>query len=397
MAGRIMKGGERRRMATDLRRAAPHRVAAGGSADASVAPRSFRALPWRSVDSRPEVVVSQADSTSPVLLARLTPMGIAAYCMVFPLISVGVLASSNPGFTRAGWAIAATALFSPLYLRHVMYFIRGLRPPKAALTLTAMTAVMFGAVPLAGGWWLPMFFALAVCLLTALPWRWSLSGVAVVVVAQVPLALAFPAPDFPVVASEPSYFVLDVLWRTSAVFVPLWLVRAVRQLDAVRRELAEAAVLRERLHVDERLRDTVGAALASIAARGQRAAALALGGPDSAGPELGALIGTSRGALAETRRLLSGLHQPSLRAELETAASLLTAAGIGTRLSLPAGEPPGNVSAAFRSQLRSATARLLRDESARTCVITLTSASGQARLDIQADGKHLASMEVTAG
>jgi two-component system, NarL family, sensor histidine kinase DesK len=377
-------------MATDLQRAAPPRVVAAGSA----APLSPRVLPWRRVDSRPETVVSLTDSTPPALLTRRTLTGVAAYCMIFPVISVGVLAASNPGFTRAAWAIAATAAFSPLYLRHVLYFVRGLPPPAPGWTLTAMTLVMFGAVPLAGGWWLAMFFALAVCLLTTLPWRWSLSGVAVLIVAQVPLALGFPAPEFPVVASEPSYFALNLLWRTAAVFVPAWLVRAVRQLDAARRELADDAVLRERLRVDARLRGTLGAALGSIAVRGQRASALAPEHPDLAGGELAALIETSRGALAGTRRLLSGLHQPSLRAELETAAGLLTAAGISTRLALPASDPPGDISTEFRSQLRSATAKLLRDESARTCVIALTSAGGQARLDIQVDGRPLASMEV---
>lgn len=381
-------------MAIDLQRADLHRVVADGSADTFVAPLSPQVLPWRRVDPRPEVVVSLTDSTPPTPLTRLTPVGISAYCLVFPVISVGVLAASNPGFTRAGWAIAATVVFSPLYLRHVAYFVRGRRPPGLGWTLTAMTLVMFGAVPLAGGWWLPMFFALAVSLLTTLPWRWSLSGVAVLVLAQAPLALEFPAPAFPVVASEPSYFALNVLWRTAAVFVPVWLVRAVRQLDAARRELAEDAVLRERLRVDARLHGTLGAALGSIVARGQRSASLVHGDPGSAGAELTALIDTSRGALADTRRLLSGLHQPSLRAELETAASLLRAAGISTRLALPADDPPGGASTTFRSQFRSATASLLRDESARACVITLTSASGQPRLDIQVDGKDLASMEV---
>jgi two-component system, NarL family, sensor histidine kinase DesK len=394
MGSAVMKGGEEGRMTIQLEQGAKYRGAAGGPETTVIAPLSGQALRWRSIDSRPEVVVSLPDSTPSALLARATPTGVAAYCMVFPVISVGVLAASNPGFTRAGWAIASTCVFSPIYLRHVRYFIRGLRPPAAGWTLTVMTVVMFGTVPLAGGWWLPMFFALAVSLLTTLPWRWSLAGVTALALAQVPLALSFPAPEFPVVASEPSYFVLDLLWRTAAVFVPVWLIRAVRQLDAARRELADAAVLRERLDVDTRLRGTVGAALGSIAARSQRAAALAQADPGSAGPQLTALIEISRGALAETRRLLSGLHQPSLRAELETAASLLTAAGIDTQLALPAADPPGHVSAAFRSQLRSATARLLRDESARTCALALTSAGGQARLDIRVDGRHLASMEV---
>jgi two-component system, NarL family, sensor histidine kinase DesK len=184
------------------------------------------------------------------------------------------------------------------------------------------------------------------------------------------------------------------LWRTSAVFVPVWLVALVRQLEAARNDLARDAVLRERLTVDGHLRATLGVALASISARGQRSASLAGTDPGSAARELAALVEISRGTLADTRRLLNGFRQPPLRAELETAAGLLTAAGIATRLVLPAGDPPGSVSpelrSGLRSGLRSATARLLRDGSARTCVITLAYAGGRAQLAIQVDGQHLA-------
>ncbi|MEP7024377.1 MAG: hypothetical protein ABJB47_11370 [Actinomycetota bacterium] len=129
---------------------------------------------------------------------------------------------------------------------------------------------------------------------------------------------------------------------------------------------------------------------------GQRSAALAVSDPAAAGPQLAALVETSRGTLAETRRLLSGYHQPSLWAELETAAGLLAAAGIRTRLSLPAGDPPDVVDAEFRSALRSTTARLLRDDSARSCVIAVRSGQGQMRLEVTVDDRHLATMAVSA-
>jgi hypothetical protein len=151
-------------------------------------------------------------------------------------------------------------------------------------------------------------------------------------------------------------------------------------------------VLRERNTVDARLRTTLGAALASIVARGQRSAALAGTDPDAVSPELAALAGISRGTLAQTRQLISGLARPALRTELETAASLLTAAGIATRLVLPADDPPGSISAGLRSELRSATARLLRDDLARSCVITLAIDGGRIQLGIQVDGRHLASL-----
>jgi two-component system, NarL family, sensor histidine kinase DesK len=364
------------------------------------APASVVAIPPRlgvregGVDGCPDIVVSVTENTRTALLTRLTFAGIACYCMIFPVISVGVLISSSPGFSRGCWAVAATLASSLLYLRHVFFFIRGLRPPWTGWSLGALTVVVVGAVPLAGGWWLSASFALAVCLLTTLPWRLSLTGTAVLLAAQVPLALAFPAPDFPDVASEPSYFALDLLWRTAAVFVPIWLVRTVRQLDAARRQLAEEAVLRERLRVDAQLRGTLTTALGSIVACGERAAGFAQARPSAADAEVVALIETSRSALAETRRLLSGLRHPSLLAELESGASLLNAAGIDTRLALPAGEPPASVSASFRSRLRSTIASLLRDESARSCVLALTTADGLIQLEIQVNGKSVTRVEV---
>jgi hypothetical protein len=63
---------------------------------------------------------------------------------------------------------------------------------------------------------------------------------------------------------------------------------------------------------------------------------------------------------------------------------------------LPGGDPPPQVSAGFRDELRSTTAQLLRAETARTCVLALTRGAGQFQLDIQVDGRHLSSVEVCA-
>jgi two-component system sensor histidine kinase DesK len=341
------------------------------------------------------VVVSLTEATRPSLLARLTPASVAAYCMVLPVVTIGVVTASYTGLSRAGWAVAGTAAYAPLYLRHVLSFLRGQRPRAAGWSLAGMAVLITAVLPLAGGWWLPMYFTLAVCLLLTLPWRWSLLGVALLTAAQVPLAFAFPAPAFSRDIA-PSYFALTLLWRTSAVFVPVWLVATVRQLEAARQQLAQEAVLRERLVADARLRRTLGTALASIVAGGQSSARLAREDPQAAAPRLAALVDTSRRSLAETRQLLSSLHRPSLWSELEAAAGLLTAAGIETRLTLAGGSPPDGASAEFRSRLRSATADLLRDGSVRTCVITVSSGSEQVHLEILVGDRQLASMEITA-
>jgi two-component system, NarL family, sensor histidine kinase DesK len=366
-----------------------------------LAPPSAPPLVWRSLVPRPEVVVSLTDSPRSSLPMRLTATGVAAYCLIFPLGQLSLIAavgSGQPGaygfrLPQTGWALAATAAYTPLYIRHTLYFVRGRRPPHAAWTLAALAVIIGGAAPLAGSEWLPSFFALTVSLLITVPWRWSLPGVAALIAAQVPLALTLTIPATP---SPVSYFPVTLLWRTAAVFIPVWLVGTVGQLDQARRELAQNAVLRERLQLDDRLRVTLGTALASIVARGQRSAALAEADPASARPELAALAETSRSTLADARRLLSALHQPSLWAELETAASLLTAAGLPTRLVRVVDDPPAEASPAFRAELRSATIRLLRDEAARACVITVTAVNGQLLLRVQVSDKNLAALEVPA-
>jgi two-component system sensor histidine kinase DesK len=375
---------------------APQPGVAGGRLGAGVtavfAPPSALAIRWRNFTSGTRVVASLTDSMRPGRRISLSTAGVLAYCLVFPVTQIGLVTVSGSGHAPGLWALAATAAYTPFYLRHVLYFIRGLHPPGGGWTLAAMAVIIGGALPLTGQEWLPTSFALGVSILIVLPWRWSLPCLAALVAAQVPLSLAVP-PDQP---AAPSYYAATLLWRTSAVFVPLWLAGAVLQLDKARRELAEDAVVRERLRADADLRSTLGAALASIVARGQRSASLAESDPAAAGPELAALVEVSRGTLAEARQLISGYHQPSLWAELETAASLLAAAGIETRLALPAGAPPNAVGAGFRSGLRSTMATLLRDETVRSCLLTITSRDGQVQLDIRVDDQHLASMPVLA-
>jgi two-component system sensor histidine kinase DesK len=212
--------------------------------------------------------------------------------------------------------------------------------------------------------------------------------VAVLAAATAPLAIALGDPEWA------PYLAATVVWRGGAVFVLVWLVGATRRLQAAREALAEEAVARERLRMDRELRSTLGAALEAIAAKGQQAAALAVQDPTLAEGELEGLVEGSRRTLADARRLVNGYQQPSLRAELESATILLTAAGIHTRVVLAAGELPERLEAAPRAALRAAVARLLRDDAARHCAITVTSEGRRVRLELRSDGAGPAATEV---
>jgi signal transduction histidine kinase len=112
--------------------------------------------------------------------------------------------------------------------------------------------------------------------------------------------------------------------------------------------------------------------------------------------ELRALVEGSRRALAQARRTIRGYQRPSLRAELDTAAALLTAAGISTRLELPRGELPETVDAAPRAALRTAVARLLRDDAAQRCSIMVTRQNGRVTLELRAGGTGPGTTQVVA-
>ena len=315
---------------------------------------------------------------------RLAGPGALVYSSVFSLVQLGLILEYPGGSAAdARWAFAATVCYLPLHLHHVRWAVRGARPPAGAWTLAALAAVVTAAVPLAGAYWLPVFAVVAVSAVLVLPWPWSLAAATAVVLAQWPLSATV---DHQLPAA-PSYYAFTVWWRASALFVPVWLLGAIRQLESARRALAAEAVVHERVQIDDELRRTVGAELDAIATRGERAVAL-VGVPaapattaatSTAAPaeaELRALVDGSRRALAEARQLVSGYRHGSLTAELERAATLLTAAGIATRVDLPDRPLPPTADESVRAALRAATTRVLQDDAAQACVIRVVEDGG---------------------
>jgi two-component system sensor histidine kinase DesK len=347
-------------------------------------------ISWRPVGRSRVVAKLQASQRSNrlILLATLGAMACSIGFPVLELVRVAIDWAPSPSSGHALQALVATACYLPLYVRLVWHAARGSRPPHAGWTVTVIAVVIVGAVPVVGTVWLPSLHALAVSVLIVVRPPWSLAVVAVLAAATAPLAIALGDPEWA------PYLAATVVWRGGAVFVLVWLVGATRRLQAAREALAEEAVARERLRMDRELRSTLGAALEAIAAKGQQAAALAVQDPTLAEGELEGLVEGSRRTLADARRLVNGYQQPSLRAELESATILLTAAGIHTRVVLAAGELPERLEAAPRAALRAAVARLLRDDAARHCAITVTSEGRRVRLELRSDGAGPAATEV---
>ncbi len=311
----------------------------------------------------------------------------------FPVLHVAyIFVVRHGGFDRGMWALAAVAAYLPLHVHHVWFATHARRPPGGAWTMAAMAAIVIGALPLVGSAWVMEFSWLAVSALIVVRRPWSYVIAIGLVAATWPLALLLGDPN-----NVAGWYALATANRTATLFVLVWLAAAIRRLHAARLTLAEEAVTRERLRIDGELRRTLAAALESIVARGQRAAAQVGGDRAALEAELRALIEDSRTTLAEARRMVRSYQQVSLRAELDTAAALLTAAGIETRLSLPHGDLPDTIEETLRAALRAALARLLRDGAPPgTCLIMVTREDGQTRLELRTDRGGPDTAEVVA-
>ena len=264
----------------------------------------------------------------------------------------------TPGAVRAAMVAAAIAI--PLHIRHVIYGLRGDRPPFGAFTLVVLAIVMGIAWRVVGPGWIFQFASLAVSILIVVPGTAGLVLAALVVLS--PLVLQGPqwfavAPNIAGV-----YLAFSIAWRSTAQFVPLRLMAATRALDLARRELESRAVVQARVRIDAELRDGVASALEQIVARGEAARRAAVGEPARATSELRELVGDSRRALTNARRVVAGYRGSSLRAELDAATALLEASGARVRTDVADGVALDSPDEPARRTIRAAIARTLRDE-----------------------------------
>ena len=96
--------------------------------------------------------------------------------------------------------------------------------------------------------------------------------------------------------------------------------------------------------------------------------------------------------------MVTHYQEVSLRAELETTATLLAAAGIQTRLALPPEGLPNHLDPAARARLRQDLARLLRREPAASVVtITVALHDRGVGVELRPDEADRAARGVTAG
>jgi hypothetical protein len=222
-------------------------------------------------------------------------------------------------------AATATVLYVPLHLRHVAYGLQGRRPRGAVLTLLVMTAVMVTAWLAIGQLWIFMFASLAVSIMCTLPVRIAVVAAGLLVVS--PLLYDW-APALSDTAYSGPYLAITLVFRSTCLFVLVWLVAASARLRNVQTALAAAAVQEERAQMQDELQASLGVRLAELAELAGHADHLAAAGDATTDGALREVIRTSRATLAHVKGIVDSYQRVAARDEWRAAADLLTGAGI---------------------------------------------------------------------
>ncbi|SNR90430.1 two-component system, NarL family, sensor histidine kinase DesK [Streptosporangium subroseum] len=323
---------------------------------------------------------------------RITPRRLAIGVIV--LISVGFMISAvilivqYGGFTGiAVVSIALPGFFVPHFL-HIRAALRGAEPggPTVGLLIQAIAAyapIVLLPDSLGGYWWgMPSILLGPVLLRLRLPLALG---------CLVPMTVVHFAAASAVAESE--FMILNGVYGLCNLFVTGFTIYGVVRLVVVsdelaqaRTELAEAAVLRERLRISRDLHDGLGSSLAAIALKGDLARKLIGRDPGAADGELAELIHVARDAAQDVRQVARGYREVSLTEEVHRAMALLEASGVSCRTSLAPLEVPRQVDEALAWAVREGTTNVVRHSRAKNCSISTSVQAGAVRLELVNDG-----------
>jgi len=343
------------------------RVAPWGSLVLALARQTPRAEP-RLLPARPVVNENTDHRSVPAIelapvatsdIVRLIARVLIALTVVLSVIDVWQLDFIGTGDLRAGLLAAAVTI--PLHIRHLMYGVRGERPPAGAWTLAIMAIATFAGTFMGGTVFSREFAPLAVSIFIVVPGAWAFVLAGALMTSSIVIAgpfwyatIATPLPGF--------YVMFVIIWRTTTQIVPLRLLAVLRALDSANQGLELRAVVQASLRIDSELRRGVGVVLQRILARAETARDMAKTDPTRAIVELRQLACESRGGLAEARRVVAGYRVSSVRAELDAAAALLEASGATVRVVAADGIPFDAPDTQARAVIRAALTEALRAE-----------------------------------
>jgi two-component system sensor histidine kinase DesK len=253
-------------------------------------------------------------------------------------------------FLLTVWTTSPVAEYWPLWLRLVVLLAQGL------VTYIPMIFLLREWADMAG------FFAGSALLLLSGWFAWLVAS------AIVGSMLVIPLTDH--LGPYPSaYLVLATLVLTLNVFGLGRLSSVIRYVQATRGELAQLAVMNERVRFARDLHDLLGFSLSAITLKAELIRRLVGSNPARARDELAEVLDIARQALADTRLVASGYRNISLAKEASTVAALLRVAGINAHVEINCGVLKENVDTVLATVLREAVTNMLRHSAAQNCSI----------------------------
>jgi two-component system sensor histidine kinase DesK len=160
----------------------------------------------------------------------------------------------------------------------------------------------------------------------------------------------------------------------------------IRYVHAARGELAQLAIVRERVRFSRDLHDLLGYSLSAITLKAELARRLVSANPGRSRDEIAELLDIARQALADVRTVSSGYRNISLSKEAASVASLLTTAGIDTQVEISCGPLDDRVDTVLATVVRESVTNILRHSYARACSIEARQAGDVIVLRMLNDG-----------
>src|ERR1017187_1199692 len=230
--------------------------------------------------------------------------------------------------------------------------------------LAAQAAATYRPLIVIGETWMGIAGFLAGSVLLLVPGRAAGVLYTGVVASMAGLSVAFGLSAYSVV-----YVTVSTIAVGLFVFGLSRLSQVISYVHAARDELAQLAVVRERVRFSRDLHDLLGYSLSAITLKAELARRLVSADPGRSRDEIAELIDIARQALADVRTVSSGYRNISLNKEAAAVASLLTTVGIDARVEICCGPLDEPVDTVLATVVRESVNNMLRHSDVRACSI----------------------------
>ncbi|MEW2296146.1 histidine kinase [Streptomyces sp. NPDC006743] len=280
-------------------------------------------------------------------------------------------------------AVACLILVFLLQLVHSAPGASAARPRSKLLTLAAQGVLSYLPLIWFGVPWGAMagFFAGSVLLLLPARSGWTLYGLTT-------LSLLMPGCLHHLAVVDIVYMCQTTALTGLVVYGLSRLTALVDQLHRARTDLARLAVSNEQLRFSRDLHDLLGYSLSAITLKNELIHRLIPADPLRARKEVDEVLGISRQALADVRRVARDYREMYLNSELTSAESVLAAARVSVTVDTheAIGRLGPATSTVLATVLREGVTNLLRHSKASYCRISARVEDGLVRLTIVNDG-----------